>query len=111
MRLCSLENAGIINYYKSLLVGEIHIPEILQYNISQTIEFYLVPCPKMYTLAEENKLRKVHSQKNRNIFHSAILLSAVILDQISCLSPKLPISNSFIFVAFIMNLSVDLFSF
>lgn len=30
-RLYSLENAGIIHYYKYLLVGEIHIPEILQY--------------------------------------------------------------------------------
>lgn len=56
VRLCSLENAAIINYYKRRPGGEIHIPEILQC-ISQPIDFSLVHCPKMYTLAKENKPR------------------------------------------------------
>lgn len=56
VRLCSLENAAIINYYKRRPGGEIHIPKILQC-ISQPIDFSLVHCPKMYTLAKENKPR------------------------------------------------------
>lgn len=55
--LCSLENAGIINYYKRQPGGEIHNTKNIRY-ISQPIGFPLVHCPKMYTLAEENKLRK-----------------------------------------------------
>lgn len=57
VRLCSLENAGILNYYKHRLGSKIHIPKILWY-ISLPIDFPLVHCPKMYTLAKENKPRK-----------------------------------------------------
>lgn len=81
VRLCSLENARVVNYYKCLLVGEIHIPKELQY-ISQPIDFHLVHCPKMYTLAEENKLRKSICRERE------ICLTVLFFCQISCLSPN-----------------------